>query len=69
MTNLKPNVTSQLDKSHPDLFPSITKPIPTKSSDDPRPLVIVSMTVMTVVHSVKVSTMYTRVVISSPFGD
>jgi hypothetical protein len=33
--------------------------------EDPRPLIIVSTTVMTVVHFIKVSTIYPQVVISS----
>jgi hypothetical protein len=38
-------------------------------NDTITPLIIVSMVVMTVVHSIEVSTLYPHVVISSPFHD
>jgi hypothetical protein len=55
---------------------SYTKPYPTiplpnhtlYSREDPRPLVITSSTIMTVVHSAEVSTLYQCVVISLPVG-
>jgi hypothetical protein len=39
------------------------------SREDPRPLVTASSVIMIVVHSVEVSTLYPRVLISSPFDD
>jgi hypothetical protein len=39
------------------------------SREDPRPLVTASSAIMTVVDFAKDSTMYLRVVISSPVGD
>jgi hypothetical protein len=39
------------------------------SMDDPRPLVNASSSIMVVVHFIKVSNLYPRVVILSPVGD
>jgi hypothetical protein len=44
--------------------------IPTiKSQEDPTSLMTVRSTIMIVVHSIEVSTMHSRIVISSPVGD
>jgi hypothetical protein len=56
---------------------SCTKPYPTipfpnhtlYSREDPRPLVTTSLVIMIVIHSIEVSTMYPRVVISSSISD
>jgi hypothetical protein len=40
-----------------------------KSRKNPRPLMTVSMIVITVVQSIEVCALYPRIVISSPFGD
>jgi hypothetical protein len=49
----------RIDQNH--LIPNHT----IKSKEDPRPLVTASTTIMIVIHFVKVSTLYPRVVISS----
>jgi hypothetical protein len=51
-------------------YPTITFPNHTLySREDLRPLVTTSSTIMIVVHSTEVSTLYPHVVISSPVGD
>jgi hypothetical protein len=57
-------------QSYTEPYPTISFPNHTLySRDDPRPLVTASLAIMIVVHSADVSTLYPRVVISSPVGD
>jgi hypothetical protein len=57
-------------QSYTEPYPTIQFPNHTLySREDPRPLVTASSTIMIVVHSTDVSTLYPRVVISSLVGD